>query len=61
MVKGAHDLLIYSYMNKRRHNSTPWRGLRCQIQQAIGPMRFSTPVSEIPPEEFTDSVQAWQP
>ena len=35
--------------------------LRRQIQQAIGPMRFSTPVSEIPPGEFTDSVQDWQP
>ena len=37
------------------------RSLRSQIQQAVGPMQFSTPVSEIPSGEFTDSVQDWQP
>ena len=37
------------------------RSLRSQIQQAIGPMQFSTPISEIPSEEFTGTVPDWQP
>jgi len=34
--------------------------LRRQIKQATGPMRFTTPVSEIPSGEYHDQVQDWQ-
>jgi len=36
------------------------RNLRRQIQQAIGPLQFTTPVSEIPAGEYHDQVQDWQ-
>ena len=36
------------------------RSLRRQIEQATGPMRFTTPVSEIPAGEFHDQVQDWE-
>ncbi len=36
------------------------RSLRRQIEEAIGPMRFTTPVSEIPSDEYHDQVQDWQ-
>jgi len=36
------------------------RSLRRQIEQATGPMRFTTPVSEIPSDEYHDQVQDWQ-
>jgi len=36
------------------------RSLRRQIEQATGPMRFTTPVSEIPSGEYHDQVQDWQ-
>ena len=36
------------------------RNLRRQIEQATGPMRFTTPVSEIPSDEYHDQVQDWQ-
>ena len=35
------------------------RSLRRQIQQAIGPLQFTTPVSEIPAAEYHDQVQDW--
>jgi hypothetical protein len=36
------------------------RNLRRQIEEATGPMRFTTPVSEIPSGEYHDQVQDWQ-
>ena len=36
------------------------RSLRRQIEQATGPMRFTTPVSDIPSDEYHDQVQDWQ-
>ncbi|HOX59507.1 MAG TPA: hypothetical protein P5205_20690 [Candidatus Paceibacterota bacterium] len=36
------------------------RSLRRQIEAATGPMRFTTPVSEIPSGEYHDQVQDWQ-
>jgi len=36
------------------------RSLRRQIEEATGPMRFTTPVSEIPSDEYHDQVQDWQ-
>ena len=36
------------------------RNLRRQIEQATGPMRFTTPVSDIPSDEYHDQVQDWQ-
>ena len=36
------------------------RTLRRQIEQATGPMRFTTPVSDIPSDEYHDQVQDWQ-
>ena len=36
------------------------RNLRRQIEQATGPMRFTSPVSEIPSGEYHDQVQDWQ-
>jgi hypothetical protein len=35
------------------------RNLRRQIEQATGPMRFTTPVAEIPSDEYHDQVQDW--
>jgi hypothetical protein len=35
------------------------RGLRRQIEQATGIVRFTTPVSEIPRDEYHDQVQDW--
>ena len=35
------------------------RTLRRQIEQATGPVRFTTPVSEIPADEYHDQVQDW--
>jgi hypothetical protein len=34
--------------------------LRRQIEGATGPMRFTTPVSEMPSDEYHDQVQDWQ-
>ncbi len=36
------------------------RSLRRQIEEAAGPMRFTTPVSEIPSDEYHDQVQDWR-
>ena len=36
------------------------RHLRRQLQEAVGPVRFSTPVAEIPDDEFRDQVHDWQ-
>jgi Tfp pilus assembly protein PilO len=36
------------------------RNLRRQIEQATGPMQFTSPVSEIPSGEYHDQVQDWQ-
>ena len=36
------------------------RNLRRQIEHATGPMRFTTPVSDIPSDEYHDQVQDWQ-
>ena len=36
------------------------RSLRRQIEQTIGPLQFTTPVSEIPSGEYHDQVQDWQ-
>ena len=36
------------------------RNLRRQIEQATGPMRFTSPVAEIPAGEYHDQVQDWQ-
>jgi hypothetical protein len=36
------------------------RQLRRQIQEAAGQVRFTSPVAEIPGDEFHDQVQDWQ-
>ena len=36
------------------------RSLRRQIERTIGPLQFTTPVSEIPADEYYDQVQDWQ-
>ena len=36
------------------------RSLRRQIEQAAGPVRFTSPVAEIPGDEYHDQVQDWQ-
>jgi hypothetical protein len=36
------------------------RSLRRQIEQATGPVRFTTRVAEIPGDEYHDQVQDWQ-
>ena len=36
------------------------RGLRRQIEQAAGSVRFTSPVAEIPGNEYHDQVQDWQ-
>jgi hypothetical protein len=36
------------------------RTLRRQIEHATGPLRFTSPVSEIPAAEYHDQVQDWQ-
>ena len=36
------------------------RNLRRQIKQTTGPMRFTSPVSEIPSDEYHEQVQDWQ-
>jgi hypothetical protein len=35
--------------------------LRRQIKCEIGPMAFTTPISQIPNDEFVDEVQDWKP
>jgi hypothetical protein len=35
--------------------------LRRQIKREIGPLQFSTPVSQIPSEEYHEQVQDWTP
>ncbi len=35
--------------------------LRRQIKQEIGPMTFTTPVKEIPHEDYVDAVHDWKP
>ena len=35
------------------------RSLRRQIEEATGPVRFTTPVAEIPNDEYHDQVQDW--
>ena len=35
------------------------RSLRRQIERTIGPLQFTTPVSEIPAGEYHDQVQDW--
>ena len=36
------------------------RNLRRQMEQAAGPVRFTSPVREIPDDEYHDQVQDWQ-
>ena len=36
------------------------RSLRRQIEQATGQVQFSTPVAEIPADEYHDQVQDWR-
>ena len=36
------------------------RSLHRQIEQATGTVQFTSPVAEIPAEEFRDQVQDWQ-
>ncbi len=36
------------------------RHLRRQMEQAAGPVRFTSPVREIPDDEYHDQVQDWQ-
>lgn len=36
------------------------RSLRREIVQATGPVQFSSPVDEIPQEEFHEQIQDWQ-
>ena len=36
------------------------RSLRRQIEQAIGPIGFTVPLSEIPAAEYHEQVQDWQ-
>jgi hypothetical protein len=36
------------------------RSLRRQIEQATGQVRFSSPVAEIPTDEYHDQVQEWR-
>ena len=36
------------------------RSLRRQIEEATGSVRFTTPVAEIPKDEYHDQVQDWQ-
>jgi hypothetical protein len=36
------------------------RSLRRQIEQATGPVQFTSPVAEIPAEEYHDQVQDWR-
>jgi hypothetical protein len=36
------------------------RNLRRQIQQTAGPVQFTSPVREIPDDEYHDQVQDWQ-
>jgi len=36
------------------------RSLRRQIEQATGQVRFSSPVAEIPADEYHDQVQDWR-
>ncbi len=36
------------------------RGLRRQIEQAAGPVQFTSPVAGIPGDEYHDQVQDWQ-
>ena len=35
------------------------RSLRRQIEQATGPVHFTTPIAEIPDDEYHDQVQDW--
>lgn len=35
-------------------------GLRRQIEAATGPVKFTSPVSEIPSDEYHDQVQDWR-
>jgi len=34
--------------------------LRRQMEQAAGPARYTSPVREIPGDEYHDQVQDWQ-
>jgi transcriptional regulator with XRE-family HTH domain len=36
------------------------RNLRRQIQQTAGPVQFTSPVGEIPDEEYHDQVEDWK-
>jgi hypothetical protein len=36
------------------------RSLRRQIEQAAGPVQFTSPVAEIPSDEYHEQVQDWQ-
>jgi hypothetical protein len=36
------------------------RNLRRQIEQAVGPTRFSSPVTDIPADEYHEQIQDWQ-
>lgn len=36
------------------------RSLRSQIEQATGPVQFTSPVAEIPGDEYHDQVQDWK-
>jgi len=36
------------------------RSLRRQIEHAVGPTQFSSPVTEIPADEYHEQIQDWQ-
>jgi hypothetical protein len=36
------------------------RRLRCQIEQTAGPLQFTSPVSQIPDDEYHAQVQDWK-
>jgi len=36
------------------------RSLRRQIEEATGPVRFTSPVRDIPDDEYHEQVQDWQ-
>jgi hypothetical protein len=43
------------------HLFTLAESLRRQIKRETGPIEFTTPVSEIPPDEYAEHVQDWRP
>ena len=35
--------------------------LRCQLRREAGPMRFVSPVNDIPEDQYADRIQVWNP